>query len=80
MRGVSSIQFLTIWLGWGNTDGPVHFNLTSRAVDRVGEVRKNAIIHHEGECWQQESCRGHYHRHTDGQLYNYCRSVHFLSI
>ena len=40
---MSAIQFVTIWLCWGHTDGLVHVTLPSRTVDRVGVKRINAL-------------------------------------
>ena len=75
--GSGECQCVTIGLGWGHTDGPVQVTLPSRAADRVGAERMHTLIHHEGECGQQVSCRGHRYRHTDGPLYNYSSVVHF---
>ena len=43
MGGMSAMQCVTIGLGWGHTDGPVHFTLPSRAADRVGAERMHAL-------------------------------------
>ena len=37
-------QCVTIGLGWGHTDGPVHVTLPSRAADRVVAERMHVLI------------------------------------
>ena len=39
----SAMQCVTIGLGWGHTDGPVHLTIPSRATDRVGAERMHAL-------------------------------------
>ena len=37
-------QCVSIGLGWGDTDGPVHVTFPSQAADRVGAERMHALI------------------------------------
>ena len=41
--GWGECQCVTIGLGWGHTDGPVHVTLPSQAADRVGAERMHAL-------------------------------------
>ena len=43
-EGWGERQLVTIGLGWGHTDGPIHVTLSSRAADRVGAERMHALI------------------------------------